>query len=94
MLCLLFIEREKKDRERERSHWEAFYPEQTHPAGCAMLGFSQQLGAVKSCLRVSPCILHTPNVMAVIILARSNHNYLSIATISQGGFWSHTAQEF
>jgi hypothetical protein len=33
-------------------------------------------------------------VMMVIILARSNQNYPSVALTSQGAFWSHGAQEF
>jgi hypothetical protein len=30
-------------------------------------------------------------VMVVIILARSNQNYWSVAPASQGGFWNHRA---
>jgi hypothetical protein len=32
--------------------------------------------------------------MAVIILARSNQNYRSVAPMSQGHFWSPGTQEF
>jgi hypothetical protein len=47
------------------------------------VGFSRLLGAIKGCLRVSPWILYASNVMAVIILARSNQNYPSVAPNSQ-----------
>jgi hypothetical protein len=57
-------------------------------------GFSRLLGIIKSWFKGSPWILCALNVMAVIILAGSNHNYPSVAPTSQGGFWSHGAQEF
>jgi hypothetical protein len=34
-------------------------------------------------------MLSAPNVMVVIILAMSNHNYKSVAPTSQAGFWDH-----
>jgi hypothetical protein len=46
---------------------------------------------LKADLRVSLWSLCAPNVMAVIILARSNWNYPSVALKSQGGFLTHGA---
>jgi hypothetical protein len=40
-------------------------------------------------LRVNVWIFSTPNVMAVIILARNSQNYPNVVSTSQGGFWSH-----
>jgi hypothetical protein len=54
-------------------------------------GFYMQLTAI---LRVNPWILCVPNVLAVIILARCNQNYPSIASTSGSGFWSNGAQGF
>jgi hypothetical protein len=46
---------------------------------------------LKAEFRVSLWILSAPNVMAVIIFASSNQNYLNVAPASQGDFWSHGA---
>jgi hypothetical protein len=47
MLYLLVIERRKKKRGETVTGF--FSPGQTCPVGCAVLGFSQLLGAIKSC---------------------------------------------
>jgi hypothetical protein len=52
----------------------------------AFYGYWVQLNAY---LRISLWILSAPNVMAVIVLAKSNQNYPSITLMSQGGFWIH-----
>jgi hypothetical protein len=49
---------------------------------------------LKAVLRVDPWISCATNVLVVIILTRSNQNYPSVTPMSQGGFWSHGAQEF
>jgi hypothetical protein len=50
----------------------------------------QLLGAIKGWFEdQSLNFFSVPNVMAVIILARSSQNYPSVAPMSQGGFWSH-----
>jgi hypothetical protein len=45
MLCLLLIREEKK---KGKQLGGASFPGQTCPAGCAALGFSRPLGAIKN----------------------------------------------
>jgi hypothetical protein len=56
------------------------------------LGGEVFLGVDLSCLVpwVAAVFLHLM-WLAVIILARSNQNYPSVAPMSQRGFWSHKA---
>jgi hypothetical protein len=50
---LLFEEKEKKIKRRNGQVF-FFSPGQILPSGCAMPGFPQLLGTIKSVLRVSP----------------------------------------
>jgi hypothetical protein len=43
----------------------------------------------KSALRDNLCVFCAPNILAVVMLARNNHNYPSVAPMSQSSFWSH-----
>jgi hypothetical protein len=55
MLYLLFEkkkEEKKKNYRKRRERWpRGFFPGQTSPIGCAMLGFSWLVGAIKSCFK-------------------------------------------
>jgi hypothetical protein len=51
MLCLLVIETRKRKKKKKRPG--SFFSEQTHPAGCVVLGFSEMFGAIKSCFKGS-----------------------------------------
>jgi hypothetical protein len=48
MICLLLIKKKKRERENDQG---AFFPGQVCPAGCAMVGFSRLVGAIKSCFK-------------------------------------------
>jgi hypothetical protein len=88
---LLFVGR-KRERERERNGWGTSFPQsQTCLAGCAAWDFHHCYVKIKTDLRVSLWISSSPNVMAVIILVRSNQNYLIVSLTSYGGFWYHRA---
>jgi hypothetical protein len=92
IFCLL--KEKKKGRNGPWFCFVLFSPGQTCPVRCAALEFVWLLGALKGFVWVSSWILCAPNVLVVIVLARSNQNYPSVAPMSQGGFWSHGAQEF
>jgi hypothetical protein len=54
MLYLLLIGKERKrEKERKGRNYQGafFFPRETHPIGCAVPGFSQLLGAIKSCFK-------------------------------------------
>jgi hypothetical protein len=90
MFCLLLIERRKK---KKRNGQGTFFPGHMPCWQCYARIF-WLLGAFKSCVKVSPWILCAPNVLEVIILARSNENFSSVAPTSRDCFWSHRAKEF
>jgi hypothetical protein len=79
----------KKERERA----EGFFSRtgaQTCLSSCAVLDCQVCWVQLKADLRVSLWILSVPNVMKVIILARSNQHYSSVAPTSLEGFWSQS----
>jgi hypothetical protein len=55
LYLLLFEEKKRKEKKRKEKKEigemarELYSPGQTHPIGCAMLGFSLLFGAIKSC---------------------------------------------
>jgi hypothetical protein len=44
----------EQEREKKRNGQGSFFPRQTWPVGCTVPGFSQWIGANKSCFKVSP----------------------------------------
>jgi hypothetical protein len=91
---LLLVGEKKKDKKREK--WpEGFFPPWEHTLFAVPLwDFPGCYMKLKAVWRVTPWIICAPNVLSLIILARNNQNYPSVAPNSQGGFWSHRAQEF
>jgi hypothetical protein len=87
------IRKKEKRKKEKRSGWELFSDgwSWTHLTGSAGWDFCGCQIQLKDDLLVNLWILSVPNVMVVIILARSNQNYPSVAPASQGGFWSHRA---
>jgi hypothetical protein len=43
--------KKRKGKKREELPGGIFFPRETHPIGCAVPGFSQLLGAIKSCFK-------------------------------------------
>jgi hypothetical protein len=58
------------------------------------VGFLWLLGAAKSWFKGQSLSFMWPNVIVIIILARSNQNYPSVVPTSQDGFWSHRVYDF
>jgi hypothetical protein len=48
LYLLLFPKKEKKKKEETT---RGLFPGQTHPSGCAALGFSQLLRVIKNCFK-------------------------------------------
>jgi hypothetical protein len=52
------------------------------------------LGAIKGCFKDQSLTFICTLCVGIIILARSNQTCPSVATTSQGDFWSHGAKKF
>jgi hypothetical protein len=59
-----------------------------------MPGFSWLLGAIPNCFKGQSLNFFAPNVLAVVALARNNHNYQSISPTSHSVLWGCGVQEF
>jgi hypothetical protein len=83
-LFLLVVGRIMKRKKREK-HTEAFFPgpEPDTPCWLCWARLLHLLGAIKADLRVSLWNSSPPNVVVVIILARSNQNYPCGSNISR-----------
>jgi hypothetical protein len=81
--------KKKKEKRSEKSPWgRRVFPGLDPP--CWLCHVSQVLGPIKVWFEgQSLNFFSAPNVVAVIILARSSQNYPSVSPMSQGGFWRH-----
>jgi hypothetical protein len=75
----------EKEKKKKRNDHGAFFSR--GPDMPCSVRFSWLLGAIKG----QSLNLSAPNVMVVVILARSNQNYPIVTPMSQDGFWSHRA---